>query len=122
MPNEKVGTETKQTALHTPGPWRVCVNGDNEAEGKVYLIGDDSLFFCRIPRDVREPEFRNNALLIAAAPEMLEALKFVKEFFRKMEDHDLPGDPLIELRRKFHAPVHAKLDAAINRAERGETR
>lgn len=59
-----------------------------------------------------------NAILILAAPDMYEALEFVKAFFTKLEGDDW-GDPLRAMRAKYHAPVHAKIDAALAKA-RGE--
>jgi hypothetical protein len=52
-----------------------------------------------------------------AAPEMYEALIFVKDWFLKLENGTDEDDPLTAMRRKYHAPVHAKLDAAIAKAE-----
>ena len=63
------------------------------------------------------PQGRANALLISAAPELLEACKFVKAFFQKLEDDTYDNDPLKALRKRFHAPVHKVLNAAIAKAE-----
>lgn len=60
---------------------------------------------------------RDGAPAPGAAAELLAACKFVKSFLTKLEDGTTPGDPLREIRRKFHAPVHAVLDAAISKAE-----
>jgi hypothetical protein len=48
---------------------------------------------------------------------LLEACKFVKAFFQKLEDDTYDDDPLLKMRQRFHAPIHAKLDAAIATAE-----
>jgi hypothetical protein len=53
----------------------------------------------------------------SAAPALLDACLFVKEFFKRLEDDTEPNDPLLEIRRHFHAPVHKVLDAAISKAE-----
>ena len=42
-----------------------------------------------------------------------EAALFVRAFLSKLEDGGGYYDPLTEARRKFHAPLHAKLDAAL---------
>jgi hypothetical protein len=51
------------------------------------------------------------------ATELLEACQFVKDWLNRLEDGTEPDDPLRNLREIFHAPVHAKLDAAITKAE-----
>ena len=74
-----------QTAQHTPGPWQ-----DNDA-GLIYgqVTGDDdeAPFICDVCDN--QPDYtareRANARLIAAAPEMLEALEFVSMTFADME-------------------------------------
>lgn len=43
-----------------------------------------------------------------------KALQFVKDFFNKLETGSSPGDPLTAMREKFHAPVHARIDAALS--------
>lgn len=42
-----------------------------------------------------------------------DAVHFVKAFLTKLEDDGDYYDPLAEARKKFHAPLHAKLDAAL---------
>jgi hypothetical protein len=57
------------------------------------------------------------AHLIAAAPELLDAAKFLKGFLVGLENSTEPyGDPLYEVRRRIHAPLHEKLDAALIKA------
>lgn len=41
------------------------------------------------------------------------ALRFVKSFFTDLEDALEPDDPLHRFRNRYHAPVHAKIDAAL---------
>lgn len=45
--------------------------------------------------------------------EALDALQFVKAFFVNLEDGTANGDPLRAIREKYHAPVHAKIDAVL---------
>lgn len=59
----------------TPGPYRV----QRVRPGEYYIIGDDSPL-CRIAwEDVHDAEARANADLIAAAPDMYEALTVMVE-------------------------------------------
>jgi hypothetical protein len=53
---------------HTPGPW----TAEHGSDDYFYVATEDGVSF---PRD----EQKANAHLIAAAPEMLEALKLVRE-------------------------------------------
>lgn len=89
-----------------PSPWSICVMQECCDERG---FGDDT-------------EDRANAEFIVKAVNSHEALvdacKFVKSFLAKLEDNDGGYyDPLTEARKKFHAPLHAKLDAAIKLAE-----
>jgi hypothetical protein len=55
---------------------------------------------------------------IAAAPAMLAALHFVKDFFLNLENGLPADDPLVQLRKRYHKPIHDVLDGAIEQAER----
>ncbi len=44
---------------------------------------------------------------------LVEALKFVKDWFVKLEDQCAEDDPLREMRRSYHAPIHARIDEAL---------
>lgn len=67
---------------HTPGPWVVCSGGSNLRTGKYEI---DEYFVCRgdydsaIAADIIDPMTGKpsaaNARLIAAAPELLDALE-----------------------------------------------
>lgn len=104
---------TQQTK-HTPGPWFTFDDGSriigvaHYIEESPYNDGrDTTIIFCdeqeRTPS--AEMEFEANARLIAAAPELLVALKFIKERIEKMP---VTGDI-----------VHmvCKIDGAIAKAE-----
>ena len=56
---------------HTPGPWHVW------QAGKHVVIKAGSLIIGSVRRAIVGGEQQANAHLIAAAPELLEALKFV---------------------------------------------
>jgi hypothetical protein len=60
-------------STHTPGPWRT-----RNVDDHMYLDADTWDAFARVVvvvDDEPDPEGEANARLIAAAPEMLEALK-----------------------------------------------
>ena len=42
-----------------------------------------------------------------------EAAHFVKDWLMTLEEYIDADDPLSELRMRIHAPLHAKLDAAL---------
>lgn len=56
-------------SAHTPGPWVVC-----SAE-RVRVAAGDFLFLQRNPQKALLEERQANARLIAAAPDLLEAVK-----------------------------------------------
>ena len=97
----------------TPGPWTTW---DHGAGWEIFSLGD-----CEIPLiPKRHHGFeREDAYLISAAPDLYDACTFGKSFLTKLEEGSEPRDPLRAMRRKFHAPLHAILDAAMQKA-RGE--
>ena len=68
-------------AKHTPGPWKYdgdgfdsCSAADCGTEG--YTVMDDDCFpICQIDDRIDDDECEANARLIAAAPELLDALQ-----------------------------------------------
>lgn len=71
---------TEQPATHTPGPWTSTVS----PFGQVEVRGDEGAFVCRLRHmdgefdtTILTEQNKANARLIAAAPELLEALKAV---------------------------------------------
>jgi hypothetical protein len=77
------------TKLHTPGPWSIlCLNsyerpGIEALDGtlSIVVIGfkDDPLDDCGVDGETREQELAN-ARLIAAAPDLLQALEDVMPY------------------------------------------
>lgn len=61
---------------HTPGPWRVV----HTADDRTFIDTEESndSFIAQVDRNA--PEYEDNAQLIAAAPELLEALKRIIEW------------------------------------------
>jgi len=60
---------------HTPGPWRICIKPKSNHWHAGLTVGTDERTQLRICDPcVLNPNSRANARLIAAAPELLEAL------------------------------------------------
>ena len=74
---------------HTPGPWTIQQELDG---GPWYSINSTEEYgwVCQVPRP-NHPDAR----LIAAAPEMLEALKVAREMLEEMRPH---SDGLAQVR------------------------
>ena len=91
---------------HTHGPWREAAMSQTE----VRLFTEGGRFICRIEGvDLSKTEDQSNARLIAAAPEMLHALKLAAEELNKMGcECDCEASPV-------HCPVCA-VNAAIAKA------
>lgn len=91
---------------HTPGPWTAMPHATFGPEAKRFQVrgpdeaGPTAYFVCENARFA-------NARLIAAAPELLEALKILRTQFGDYKDGDGAA--------KFHACNIA--DAAIAKAE-----
>lgn len=64
----------EQRAKHTPGPW-ACVSGVDRGAFTVYLPSDGMVICSRNQYESKHAEFLANARLIAAAPDLLEALQ-----------------------------------------------
>ncbi|MBA3589663.1 hypothetical protein [Methylibium sp.] len=87
-----MSTETKPQTTHTPGPW-AAAHFPSETENR-YCIRGAGDFFCtvdsRAPRLVRE--MQSNARLIAAAPDMLDALRLALDYCESgAVDDSIPG-------------------------------
>jgi hypothetical protein len=66
---------------HTPGPWFVAPRNEvNSAGHNIAMIADLDWGQYRDAEDNGEAEFEANARLIAAAPDLLEALKAAMAF------------------------------------------
>lgn len=76
-------TETKVT--HTPGPWYTQGTAGHEKHGQSVVYADTGTDIAIVYDGVR------NANLIAAAPEMLEALERIRDYF---EMYGTPNDEI----------------------------
>jgi hypothetical protein len=119
---EACGVAPKANVKHTPGPWtrggkglrKICRKA-NDIELHVLAIveGDDYTRGCA--------EIEANACLIAAAPEMLEALKEVADFIEKNLMPMRRDDALGRMIGKFPTfkvkAVIATAEGAMSRAD-----
>ncbi len=78
-----------------------------------FALGSTGAVVCTANMPNRS-EAEANARLIAAAPELLEACRAVLAFLDKLENGN---DGLAHLRAAVHAPLRAKLQPAIAKAE-----
>ena len=70
---------------HTPGPWKA----NFAISGSVYIFGGDRNFACVFDEWRDEANQEANANLIAAAPDLLEALEELLSMCQRQEDfHD----------------------------------
>lgn len=89
---------------HTTGPWIYAIPGDS-------FVASDSGLICRRPAvsggGSAPNNWEANASLIAAAPDLLEALKACDEAMSYMSEYDIP------------ITLPAQVKAAIAKAEGG---
>lgn len=88
-------SETK----HTPGPWKVVRCNPSPTSGEVMISGSNPGYLAEV-RDCRSGDVDANAHLIAAAPELLDALQGL---VRELSDSDDEGlienaEPMIAAR------------------------
>jgi hypothetical protein len=64
---------------HTPGPWAY----QEQSDAYTHIVrGPDNLFICQLSQTTSS-EIEANTRLIAAAPELLQALQLVECVYRK---------------------------------------
>jgi hypothetical protein len=81
----------KPVVKHSPGPWTIEEYGDDDAPTLViHKDSDMRVCFMATPGEQAEPtEIEANARLIAAAPDMLEALRWVEtRMLGRLPDHN----------------------------------
>lgn len=105
---------------HTPGPWTVALDRDTQGCNgwRIDSASRSLLAWLPWPMAVHSEEAKANAKLVAAAPDMLEALQSV--FRWAMEAEAETGKPIGEglgYRGKMQLPVaFSKVDEAIRQA------
>jgi hypothetical protein len=68
---------------HTPGPWKLGVSTTTLCSTHKRVVADSGAFICRIEgADFSREDDVANARLIAAAPELLEALVAAQELIK----------------------------------------
>lgn len=96
---ETDGTVTAVKASHTPGPWKLdnlAANGEQEIGiSRSWEIGGASI--CIVDSSRNAQTLLADARLIAAAPELLEALK---RLTKAMDDYD--GDIPPDIDSPYH--------------------
>lgn len=85
---------------HTPGRW--------EAKTAYVFAGNDCIAVCDTDNDT-DARYQANAHLIAAAPDMLEALEGIEHFSDAIAFRD---DPLSKALREWIAAGHAAISKA----------
>lgn len=83
----------------TPGPWKVTHNGYANAPYLIHHVEsgtDVAEVYCDESPD--QPTQTANARLIAAAPEMLDALIFCMQELRQYDNANSPDGPMEEAR------------------------
>lgn len=96
---------------HTPGPWKASKNGPwivTDDETKMIAVGANTNSMCTFAAEVASFEDFTNRTIMAAAPELLEALHLIHGGLL----NDSPNNP--ERQRKALCNIAVK---AIQKAE-----
>ena len=106
------------TTKHTPGPWEIgdIEDGWVEIDSRISNIHHLGLakVVWKMEDDEKTPRCEANARLIAAAPEMLEALEFFVERFSPVE-HELIFSKRHALQKARAAIAKATGENQLNR-------
>jgi hypothetical protein len=105
---------TETTTMHTPGPWTLMEFNSTSYRRQLEVVRDvpneSVAHVCTINEDLINNEAAHNARLIAAAPELLSALKAMVASYDGIRD-GLTSNVVLE--------KLAAADAAIAKAEGG---
>lgn len=105
---------------HTPGPWKVDAMGNVwSADTKVCEMSEHPVIASGCYREKTDDEHRANARLIAAAPELLEALRDCVKWYGNRTNDDFRNDDSLrpidqqppEIQRAMRAIAKAKAAA-----------
>lgn len=101
-----------ERARHTPGPW--AVSEAATIDGNFMVVGGSGASFGLLAEVILDEEAEANARLIAAAPELLEALKDVRAWIMDpFTEEDAASETLHPAFRK----ALKRVSAAIAKAE-----
>lgn len=103
-------------SAHTPGPWTVGKHQRIISQGWSIRIADDSAI-AYVLGD-KNPELAANACLIAATPDLLEALKAILNCCGEYSDWQQGDYPYTE--ELMHIPTINAARAAIAKATGGD--
>ena len=130
MSDQSTQTEISQEAAHTPGPWRVeqgttliwgaCSPDDLSCHGMGFPVAEARVrlpVWARPPARLDEDVAEANARLIAAAPDMLAALKSASALLAIVQ-HEEDDEEGRRLKAAWDCDV-AEINAAIAKAECG---
>jgi hypothetical protein len=101
--------ETAETVLHTPGPWRLAVLKGDEYSSVVARINERENYTIARPGHPVKAVHEANARLIAAAPELLTA---VRELLNRLDELDP---------QKHNSDLRQFARAAITKAQKEPT-
>lgn len=123
--NESPDVELEDMSKHTPGPWVISVDARYPAEPCVDAVVDDVVWHVALCHNGPGPEDASaeaNARLIAAAPELLAALKDALPLLRAnlQKLTDISSQPRSETAGAFRA-AKTRHDAAVALIEKVES-
>lgn len=85
-----------------PRPWREMGAGIQDATGETVF------------NEIQDDDLRGLIVkAVNAYDALVEAARFVKAFLVRLEADTPASDPIRKIRERIHAPLHAKLDAAL---------
>ena len=107
------------TTKHTPGPWKLETREEHLrafpiasiARDAAFIIGTETHILAEIPAEDPDEEIAANARLMAAAPDLLDALRGL---------HKWAGYRIGNGRHDVPADLHRKMTEAIAKAEGGK--
>lgn len=118
--NPTQSTNASTAVSHTPGPWSVMAEEVLGAYGIATVVpATGSGVVCRVPGNDKTPDERDaNARLIAAAPELLEALKQIKDDYEELARNHAGAwhDDEVLLHQKINEAARAAIAKATGAA------
>lgn len=104
--------EKTKEVKHTPGPWQVAI----PHEWRQGILDAEGLLIAEVHQWKDIMNMEENARLIAAAPDLLQAAKIAQRHIEWLAEKELAGDKPME---NLLQSVNSTLKAALARAEKG---